>query len=275
MRRQVFIRAVAALGVLSVVSGAGPARADETDRCVSDAEQAQRFRRDARLRSARASLLGCAREACPLLVRTDCKRWLGEVDAALPTVVLRCSDDHGSEIVDVRVLVDGAVLVERIDGRAVAVDPGDHAIRYERGGKTVGEQHVVIQQGEHDRLVSMIFRTPGTQTQASERSTTTVPWVIGGVGAVLTAGGAYLWIRGLGDRSNLYSGCGVTQSCNPSDVDAAKTKVLVGDVLVASGVLTMGVAAAWLLMGPKKTPVARVEARPTAGGAVFVYRASF
>ncbi len=258
---------------MSGLSASRDAGANDTDRCVSDAEQAQRLRHDGHLRSARDSLVACARETCPGPVRVDCKKWLGEVDADLPSIVLRASEDDGRALMDVRVLIDGAVLVERLDGRAVSVDPGAHVLRYERADKTAVEQHVLVNQGEHGRLVSAAFPTPNARASGTS---TTMPWLVGAAGAVVAGGGAYLWIKGRSDRSALYSTCGLTASCLPADVTAAKTKLVVGDVGVAVGVVTMGIAAVWLVMiGSKKDAGSRVDASVTPGGGFVSYRAAF
>ncbi|MEO6420602.1 MAG: hypothetical protein ABIP39_14405, partial [Polyangiaceae bacterium] len=94
-----------ALCLLVFTSGIAASRdafAGDTDRCVNAAEQAQRLRRDGHLRSARESLVACARETCPGPVRVDCKQWLGEVDADLPSIVVRALEDDGRAITDVR-----------------------------------------------------------------------------------------------------------------------------------------------------------------------------
>src|SRR6185312_12809902 len=95
------------------------ARADEVDVCISAAEQSQVQRRDAHLRAARAQLVLCARDACPRAIQKDCKRWLGEVEAAMPTVVIHAVDPSGGDIVGARALVDGVRLDGALDGRAV------------------------------------------------------------------------------------------------------------------------------------------------------------
>src|SRR3954469_16518472 len=78
---------------LALVACVGRARGDEKQTCVNAAESAQRQRSGGRLREARASLLVCARAACPAIVRSDCVAWLAENEASEPTVVLRAQDE--------------------------------------------------------------------------------------------------------------------------------------------------------------------------------------
>lgn len=260
-----------ALVLASLVCAPRLAAADDTDRCVNAAEEAQRLRRDGHLRAARESLVACARETCPGPVRADCKKWLGEVEADLPTVVVRALEDDGRAISDVRVSIDGAVVLERLDGRAMSVDPGERVFRYERTGRPPIEQRVLVNQGEHDRLVSVVLPAPSAPASAAS---TTGPWLLGAVGAVALGAGAYLWIKGRSDRSFLYSTCGVTHACSSSDVDAAKAKVLAGDITVAAGVVAIGAAAVWLVtIGSKSAP--HVDAALIHGGGFVSYRAAF
>src|SRR5687767_3176668 len=75
-----------------------PARADVAPsdktkvRCARAAEQAQQLRLDAKLLEARDQLRMCVRPACPDIVRSYCTRWFEEVEADLPSVVVRVQD---------------------------------------------------------------------------------------------------------------------------------------------------------------------------------------
>jgi hypothetical protein len=109
----------------------------------------------------------------------------------------------------------------------------------------------------------------------TSRTVPTSAWILGGVGVAALAGAGVLWASGLGDRSGLYSGCGQTQSCSQSDVDASRTKLVVGDVAAAAGVVALG-AAVWITLaswsrGP--APAAAVTVVP--GGAVAVWAGAF
>src|SRR5687768_13041454 len=143
------MRALACLLALTMVT---PARADVGE-CVGAAESSQVLRAEGKLKAAREKLIVCAARSCPALVQTDCRRWLDEVEAQMPSLVFRVVDGKGSDVTDARVLVDGQKVADRLDGRAVVVDPGQRAIRFEVGGRTF-DQTIVVRQGEHDRIVS-------------------------------------------------------------------------------------------------------------------------
>ncbi len=120
-----------ALSVLSLSGGASAAKPEGLkQQCVEAYEQTQSLRKSASLRSARASALTCAQAGCPAVVKKDCAAWLTELDQSLPSVVLSARDKAGQETTAVRVFVDNEPLVERLDGRAVALDPGAHTFRF-------------------------------------------------------------------------------------------------------------------------------------------------
>jgi hypothetical protein len=89
------------------------ARADEPDDdpnvepCFAAAESAQPLMKQHKLRGARARLEVCSRDACPRLARDDCRRWLDEVNRAIPSVVVAARevrDGATTAVDDVRVV---------------------------------------------------------------------------------------------------------------------------------------------------------------------------
>lgn len=139
-------------GLTLSLASASRARAD-ADSCVSAHESAQRHRREGQLVRAREQLLSCAQPSCPGLVRNDCGAWLAEVDASLPSVVFAVASSGGSDLVEVRVYANGALLTERLDGRAIALDPGVFTLRFEAEGHAPLEQQVTIREAEKNRLL--------------------------------------------------------------------------------------------------------------------------
>jgi hypothetical protein len=149
--------AVAAAAALVAVAVAAPrARADEKEACVAASDQAQTLRDEGKYRAARLQLLACSRDACPGLVRHDCEKWLSDLDANQPTVVLGARDPKGTDAPSTRVLLDGAVLTSHLDGKPIAVDPGEHTFRYEATGAAPVEQHAVIRVGEKNRMLTAV-----------------------------------------------------------------------------------------------------------------------
>lgn len=244
------------------------ARAD-AGRCIASAEKAQRLRKDGHLRASREELVVCANEACPAAIASDCKRWLAEVDAAQPSVVVRALDGGGAEVFDVQVSVDGTPVATRLDGRALPIDPGEHTMQYERAGAPQISEHVVVREGERDRVLTATFASPAPSRHGIPLAT----WVLGAAGIVSAGVGVTFWVLGTQDRNDLYASCGATRVCSSSDESPAKTKLLVGDIAVGVGVLALG-AATWFALS-SRDGTASVQAQATPGGALLGGRVVF
>src|SRR5215475_7621018 len=113
---------LATASLLTTTLAEGPVLADDRAECAAAAEQGQQLRDEGKYRRAREQMLVCAREACPPPIRSDCGKWLTEVDRDAPTVVFGARDGRGSDVVDVKVSMDGQVILDRLDGKPVLVD---------------------------------------------------------------------------------------------------------------------------------------------------------
>lgn len=286
----------AAIALLPAEEGA--ARADEKAACVAASDQAQTLRDEGKYRAARASLMECARDACPTIVRRDCEKWLAELDASQPTLVFGARDPKGNDVDGTRVLLDGAPLVERLDGKPVPVDPGEHVFRYEAPGAAPVEQHVVVRVNEKNRTLTAILMPQANQTaaplppppvDATARDTAAprapIPaaaWVFLGTTIVAAGSFAFFGLTGQNDVANMRaapSAGGCAPNCPQSQVDAARTKLLVADVSLGVGVVSLALDI-WFFVHRGSAPRAtafdlrpEVEARP--GGAVAGLHASF
>jgi hypothetical protein len=142
---------VAALAVCRTAGGA-----DIKGECVDAHERAQSLRHAGKLRDARASLVFCARPICPAAIQKECGPWLEQVTAEQPSIVLAIRDSAGADVLPARVLIDGEVVPDAALGRAIELDPGQHALRIELGGTTPPiEQRLAIRDGERRRPVTI------------------------------------------------------------------------------------------------------------------------
>jgi len=271
----------------SSVARAQAERRPEAEACFSAAEAAQPLMRDHKLRAAQRELQACAREDCPRAAREDCRIWLERVTRAVPTVVFvareEAADGALRAVDDVRVTVDGEPLGTRLDATPVAVDPGVHTVRFEHGGFAPVEQRIDVREGESRREIDAVFRAahgaapppssaapdpsapsgsePSTELPPPvERARAPVPagaYALGAIGIVALGVGITMETIGLSDRQHLESTCGPSRSCLQSDVDAAHTRVLVGDVaLGASALLFGGAALVYFTRGAASRPSA-------------------
>src|SRR5690349_6560913 len=103
------LRSVLAFGVAATTTLLGTtALADDRELCANAAEQAQSLRDEGKYRRARDQMLICARDVCPGPIKSDCGKWLEQVERDAPTVVFN-AQDAGRDVTDVKVWVDGVV----------------------------------------------------------------------------------------------------------------------------------------------------------------------
>ncbi|MGO8998550.1 MAG: hypothetical protein ACLQVI_34955 [Polyangiaceae bacterium] len=289
-------RVIAALALALSATSAGRAWADDKEACVTASDQAQTLRDDGKYRAARAALLTCSRDVCPAIVRHDCQKWLSELDALQPTLVLGARDPKGNDFPGTHVALDGTPFVDHLDGKPVAVDPGEHVLRYEAPGATPVEQTVVARVNEKNRMLTVILMPreaaapapvsppPPVEPKAppSESLLSRVPvpaWVFAGVTVVAAGGFAGFGISGVNDVNNLRATC--APNCTQAQVDSARTLLNVADVSLGIGVVSLAVAT-WFFFHPKAPHAAGatgldvrpdVQARP--GGGVATISARF
>jgi len=142
----------------TLARAAGP---DEKKACVDAYVAAQSSRSDHHLLAARTQLRTCARQECAPFMRgemtRDCAQWLTEVEAGIPTVVFSAKDAAGNDIVDVTVSAEGTVLTQRLDGRAIEIDPGSHTFTFADAAGHTATQTAVALEGTKNQVVRVTF----------------------------------------------------------------------------------------------------------------------
>ena len=253
------------------------AGADEIDRCLASHSQAQRSRRGGKLRESRTGLLVCARSLCPRVVRTECGRFLTEVDALLPAVVISARTPAGEDLSEVRVIVAGELALSRLDGRPLPLDPGQHQVRVEAPGRAPQEQSFLIVEGETARPLTFTLTAdadrsapplPGARSSpeagaspslgGQHRPVPTSVYVLGGVGAVALGSFAVFGLTGRSDYLALKGTC--APGCPASGAAPVRNKLLVADVSLGVAVVAIGAGAALFFMRPTVAPASATNA---------------
>lgn len=184
------------------------ARAEVTKAaCLGAHEKGQQARSAGRLREARENFLVCAADGCPGVVRTDCNRWADDLSNRLPSIVIGAKDRSGRDLFDVKVTIDGAPLVDKLDGKSVVVDPGPHTFEFKAPGMPTVRQTLLVKEGDRARPVEILFEggTPPSSTRpdpypaptkpdpgrvgVSSSGPGVFPWLLVGVGGVGVVGG--------------------------------------------------------------------------------------
>ena len=246
--------------VLALLCSAAQAHADAT--CISAYEQTQTLRKDGKPLASRAQAAVCSRESCPALLTKDCTKWLAELDAVIPTVVLDPRTPAGAVRGDARVKVDGAPLSEKTDGRPLALEPGAHTFVFEAEGAAPVERALVLKEGERNRKITVTL-APGSPSASGSSAERPVPigvWIFGGASVVALGVSAVFAIDGLGKKSDLDK---CKPRCAGADVDAMSSSFTLADVALGAGVMA-GAAAVYLFL---TRPTAESGAATTSGSA--------
>jgi hypothetical protein len=247
----------ACLGLaVSLVLLASPAAADVTKaQCVDANTSAQTHRRDGKLSQARDELRLCGDPHCPRVVRDDCTRRIDEIELVQPTIVFDVKDPAGGDIGDVKVSVDERKLTEKLDGSALAIDPGEHTFTFQVEGQPSVALTIVVKEGEKSRRVSVVVGAappppepppakpepaPSPPLPSGLGPFKTTGLVLGGVGVGGLALGAAFGIIASSKWSRSKNECGTATSCTNytqavSDHDSAVTSGTVSTIAFAAG----------------------------------------
>jgi hypothetical protein len=283
---------------------AAPAMAQMTkDQCVDSNTRAQRLRSDGKLSEAREQLLKCADRACPALVRSDCTKRLDDLENAQPTVAFEAKDGAGSDLIEVKVTMDGKPLADRLDGTALAVDPGQHTFTFETAGQPPVTRTLVLTEGEKGRREHLVLgpalpvapvpppSTPANESTAPEPAATgggtqkTLGLVAGGIGVASLAVGGVFGLLTLSQKSQQENACGSPCSAAShaqavSDHSAGMTDGTISTVsFIAGGVLVLGGAVLFFTARPSSEPPAatglRIAPSVGPGGGGMLLRGEF
>jgi hypothetical protein len=239
--------------------------------CVTANEAATKLVNGHKLRAARSELLRCAAASCPADIRKECLGRVDRTNAQIPTIAFAAKDTKGADLAAVTVTMDGEVVAERLDGTAIAIDPGEHTFTFETAGQPSVTKKLVIIEGQKERREAITFGSPSTPAAptpapgpaaATGIGPSTAPSDAGGEGglgtqkvlAVVAAGlgvvglgvGAVFGAMALSKKSDAQNACPSSGGCPTQDgsskwSDATSTgnistvALIVGTVGIAAG----------------------------------------
>lgn len=273
-------RTALAIALVAGITAIAPAAAaDDREQCASAAEQAQSLKDEGKYRRAREQTLMCARDVCPTVIKSDCSKWLDEIEREAPTVTFG-AEESGKDLTDVKVSMDGVVLTERLDGKPQVVDAGEHTFLFEHGGDRKTEK-VLVRAGEKGRPIIVAFGPQASTAPppSADREGSLAPVIaVGAIGLIGIGSFAYFGISGKNQVDDL-------QSCKPhcaeSDVDKARTKLIIADISLGVGVVALVIAGVMYFTrsssaeAKAKTTGLLFDVAPTRGGAAAALGASF
>jgi hypothetical protein len=273
----------AALACAALAFGRPARAADPTkDQCIDANETAQGLRKGGKLHDAEQRLMVCVSASCPGPVRDDCAQRLTEVRSVIPTVVFSVKDDADQDLSDVRVTMDDQVLANKLDGSAIAIDPGSHHFVFEAAGRQKQERSLVIREGEKDRrerivLVATPAEAPAPApvpaaaptvtpepAPAEGKTQRTAGLVIGGVGVAGVVAGGVFGIVAKSTYDTAFAKCMNGASDCPNGVSGGKsahTQAAVSTIAFIAGGALLGGGALLYFTAPR----AGVTVTPTVG----------
>jgi len=255
-------------GVALALTSAGSARAD-VRACIDQHSEGQLLRDQSDFKAARSRFVGCADPACPDAIRAECANLLTELERALPTVVLAARDTQERDVPGVRVELDGQALEDGLNGRAIAMNPGAHSLRFIAPDGRTKLIEIVALEWVKGRPVEAIFETPVSaapalvaqpprqpgqnpvSAAAPSSSRRTLAYVLGGVGIAALAGGGYFAWSGHSRKGELSETC--APACTEEQVDSVRSQYLIGDILLGVGIASLGTGA-YFYFTPSSAP---------------------
>lgn len=238
---------------MACASGVASAEGLTKAQCADAYESAQRLDRAGKVIEATSAAETCANSACPEILRVDCVAWLSPLRARRASVVVEARGPDQRELFEVVVSVDGAVVQQRLDGRAFFIDPGRHVLAFASPSWATEEMPVVVREGEQGRRVVVTFggeSAPASRDETKAPNTTegwrglpTSSWVLGGVGLVGLGMFGGFGVSGKLLENTLEHEC--SPYCDEARVSHVRAQYLVADIALGIGIVSLGIAA-WL-----------------------------
>ncbi len=239
------------------------------DVCVEAFGAVQTQRDAGKLLEARSHALTCGQPPCPATIAGKCREWLTLLDSVIPSIVIAAKDVAGGDTADVSVSIDGEVLLERLDGRPLSLNPGPHQLKLRHADRTI-EHRVVLNEGDQGRRVEISFAPPKPPPSPDPvlvpepvidiedgRGQQTAGWVIVGVGVASAAAGGILGIIALQQRSDSDALCSESTCPDTDDgneavhlYEVSGRNAQIADGLLFGGIGLAGVGLVVLLTSP-------------------------
>jgi hypothetical protein len=240
--------------------------ADSPNACAAAYEKAQERRLDGDLLGARERLLECAAPGCAAFIQRDCARWLGEVETALPTVVVLARDVDGHDLTTVTVGSDGVPLAAELDARPITLNPGKHRLTFESAGLSSAPVDVLLVQGQKNRVVEVVLSAPAARAKTSPAA---FPRATSVAGALTLAGlltfGSFAVAGERAESTDRQLPCAVTRTCSDAQLAGARRDYLLADVALTVGVVSAAATAYLWSRHSNRTASARREMSFAAG----------
>jgi hypothetical protein len=234
----------------SAPSGAtGEFSAPAVAQCVAAHDNAGLLRLKDQWVDARAAMQRCANDACPITIRSDCRAWLDELVAMLPTLLVVVErDDDGTRAI--RLDLDGRSLELPEKLGPIEVVPGPHRLHFTLEGYPPVDVDVALSKGEKNHVVRVRFVRPRPAVAPERavapsppRATRPVPlatYLYAGGSLALVATSAALLGAALDSRATARDVC--APGCPTERRESIERRLLIVDLVGIAGLGLGGLA---------------------------------
>jgi hypothetical protein len=262
--------------------------------CVQSFENGQTLRKAGKLLASSEALIACSQPSCPAFIAKECTELYTQAQNSLPSITVGAVDSQGNALTDISVYLDGKLLTEHPDGRAVQVDPGVHELKFMPKDKPEVIMKALVAEGEKNKLVSAVIPTPEVKSTQKPEPVTEPPqssaattekhssppiaaYIVGGLGVLAVGTGVTLRLLASHDYDHLSNTC--HSSCSDSDVDSLSRKYTVSSIVLAGGGAALATAGVLFFIhgSSKSQPQSGFVLAPTpvGAGAWASWRGSF
>lgn len=248
MGRRVFGAMTSLVAAMLGVSGA----ARGADPCTDSYQEVQLAMKRGRLAGARAAAQRCV-STCSRALAQDCEGWSREIEVRQPTVIFECQGCSQARVLD-----NGAEVAARLDGRSVAVDPGERVFRFELPEGPHVDVSAIINEG--DKLRRVVAIAPHSRTSAaSDKAGPTaregsverpIPWTavtFGAIGLGAAAGFTTFGLIGKSAEADLRR---CEPNCTNANVDRVTVKYAIADAMLGVSIVSTALAGYFFLTRP-------------------------
>jgi hypothetical protein len=264
MKSTMMKRSVSCLALgASALFGTAPAFAQTADPapaadagavdCAAAYESAQTERQAGHFRAASNQAMLCSQSTCNQAIVRECIALFESIQAEMPSMVFSARRADGGELTNVRIEMDGQPLLDQLDGKALALDPGAHTFKFFAEGFDPKEIQHTARVGDRNRLIEVVFgelpppatgAAPGTgappPAAKSERGVPVASYVLAGVGVVGLGVFGYMRISGVQDYNELNQKC--SPECDPSEVEPIRSKFQYSYIALGVGAAALAAA---------------------------------
>jgi len=192
---------------------------------------------------------------------------MGELNAAVPTVVFTVKTAAGDELAAVNVTMDGEAVADHLDGSALSLDPGSHQFTFDVAGQPPLTKTVILHEGEKNRRETIVLGPIAVPIAAAPAPLPAPPagaapssgghgqrvagFVVGGAGAAGIIVGSIFGGLTFSAWGSAHTACPTNKNCDAQAVSDRSSSVTDGTVSTAAfivgGALLAGGVALYLL----------------------------